>query len=169
MRLENAPDIRPHPSRGGSRGFFKLGCRSMSTGYSAKPLIVKLGIRDGMRALLIGVPNKLPAISGYRGFAAVDTGAPSRIDRVFDYIHVFETDRCRLEGQLGTVCRSLKPDGMIWMSWPKKASRVETDITESVLRDLLLPTGLVDIKVAAVDETWSGLKFVFRKEVRGSL
>lgn len=141
----------------------------MSAGYSGTPLVVKLGIRDGMRAMLIGVPDKFPEISGYGRFAAVDAVAPSPVERVFDYIHVFETDRCRLEDLLGTVRGSLKPDGMIWMSWPKKASKVKTDITEQVLRDLLLPTGLVDVKVAAMDETWSGLKFVFRWEMRGSL
>lgn len=64
---------------------------------------------------------------------------------------------------------SLKPDGMIWISWPKRASKVPTTIAEDVLREILLPTGLVDVKVAAIDEVWSGLKFVFRKELRAGL
>jgi hypothetical protein len=141
----------------------------MTAGYSGTPLIRKLGLKDGMRALLIGVPETLAEISTFPGFAQVRTAMPSTIERQFDYAHVFEIDRGRLEA-LGTGLRTtLKADGMIWTSWPKKASKVKTDITEDVLREIFLPTGLVDVKVAAMDETWSGLKFMFRKELRASL
>ena len=141
----------------------------MSAGYSGTPLAKKLGLKDGMRALLIGVPDALSEISSFPGFAGVEREIPSAPGRVFEYGHVFETDRGRLEAFVGPIRASLKPDGMVWISWPKKASKVKTDITEDVLRAIFLPTGLVDVKVAAMDETWSGLKFVFRKELRAAL
>jgi len=140
----------------------------MNAGYSGTPLVKKLGLKDGMRALLIGVPDELPDISGFPGFAGVEHQVPAS-GRVFDYAHVFETDRGRLEALVVDIRATLKADGMVWISWPKKASKVKTDITEDVLRDIFLPTGLVDVKVAAMDETWSGLKFMFRKELRASL
>jgi hypothetical protein len=74
--------------------------------------------------------------------------------------------RADLEGNGKALMESIQRDGTIWISWPKKASKVPTDITEDVIRDVLLPVGLVDVKVAAVDETWSGLKMVIRKELR---
>jgi hypothetical protein len=141
----------------------------MSAGYSGTPLTKKLGLKDGMRALLIGVPAALPEISGFPGYASVEHALPSPVERVFDYAHVFETDRGRLQAMKSGIRASLKPDGMVWFSWPKKASKVKTDITEDVLRDIFLATGLVDVKVAAMDETWSGLKFMFRKELRAAL
>ena len=141
----------------------------MSAGYSGTPLVKKLGLKDSMRALLVGVPEVLSDISGFPGFADVECAAPVGAGRVFDYAHVFETDRSRLEALVDDIRASLKPDGMVWISWPKKASRVKTDITEDVLRTIFLPTGLVDTKVAAMDETWSGLKFMFRNEIRASL
>lgn len=141
----------------------------MTAGYSGTPLARKLGLKDGLHALLIGVPDALPEISGFPGFAAVETAAADPQRRIFDYIHVFETDRSRLEALAGAIRSGLKPDGMAWISWPKKASKRKTDITEDVLRDIFLPAGLVDVKVAAMDETWSGLKFMFRRELRAGL
>lgn len=141
----------------------------MTAGYSGTPLIKKLGLKDGMRAMLIGVPEALAEISAFPGFAEVQTAVPSTADRQFDYAHVFEIERGRLEALALGLRTTLKPDGMIWISWPKKASKVKTDITEDVLREIFLPTGLVDVKVAAMDETWSGLKFMFRKELRSRL
>ena len=79
------------------------------------------------------------------------------------------TEWATFEVAASVLFHVLRPDGMVWISWPKKSSRVATDITEDVLRDILLPTGLVDVKVCAVDEIWSGLKFVIRNELRGSL
>ena len=83
-----------------------------------------------------------------------------------DLVHVFSDNKARLEKILARVLAKLKPDGVIWVSWPKKASGVRTDVTENVIRHIALPLGLVDIKVCAVDETWSGLKLVIRKERR---
>lgn len=140
----------------------------MSAGYSGKPLPAKLGIADGMSALLIGVPEAMAEIHRHPGFARVQT-LPTGEGRVFDYVHVFETDLDRLAGMVESLCAGLRPAGMLWISWPKKASKVPTTITEDRLRDIFLPVGLVDVKVAAIDETWSGLKFMFRKEIRATL
>jgi hypothetical protein len=89
-----------------------------------------------------------------------------RIDDETDLVHVFATERARMEKAIKAARARIKPDGAIWASWPKKASKVETDITEATIREIALPLGLVDIKVCAVDETWSGLKLVIRKELR---
>lgn len=141
----------------------------MTSGYSGTPLIKKLGLKDGMRALIVGVPATVADLSAFAGFAGVESELPVSQERVFDYIHFFEKDRSKLEASVAGIRASLKPDGMLWISWPKRASKVPTDITEDVLRTIFLPTGLVDVKVAAVDEVWSGLKFMFRKELRASL
>ncbi|MEK1860731.1 MAG: DUF3052 domain-containing protein, partial [Rhizobium leguminosarum] len=102
-------------------------------------------------------------------FASVVHALPETPQRAFDYVHLFTTERAALDAIAPALFRVLRPDGMVWISWPKKSSRVPTDITEDVLREVLLPMGLVDIKVCAVDEIWSGLKFVIRKELRGAL
>jgi hypothetical protein len=108
-------------------------------------------------------------IRGFDGFASVAFALPETPQRAFDYVHLFVTERATLEAVATKLFDVLKPDGMLWISWPKKSSRVPTDVTEDVLREILLPPGLVDVKVCAVDETWSGLKFVIRKELRGVL
>ncbi|MBL0371946.1 DUF3052 domain-containing protein [Rhizobium sp. KVB221] len=135
-------------------------------GYSGTPLARKIGLRDGQVALLINVPNTIAEIVEFGGYAACErVWPPSDISR-FDYIHLFETRRAELESVSHRLIANLKPEGMVWISWPKKASKVPTTITEDMLREILLPTGLVDVKVAAIDEVWSGLKFVVRKELR---
>ena len=141
----------------------------MSAAYSGTPLARKLGLKDGMNALLANVPPHLEEISRFPGFAGLDTTLPAGSGRRFDYMHIFETERARLEAIAPAIFSSVKPDGMVWISWPKKASKVPTTITEDVLRSIFLPTGLVDVKVAAVDEVWSGLKFMIRKELRAGL
>ena len=131
-------------------------------GYSGTPLLKKLGYRPGQRALLYQVPEGLPQLSGYPNFAAVKkpktwrgiSGGP------YDLIHIFEKEARHLEKGMGTLRSILAPDGMIWVSWPKKASKVPTTVTEGVIRRLALANGLVDIKVCAVDDIWSGLKLV---------
>lgn len=140
-----------------------------AAGYSGTPLARKLGLVHGQAAALLDVPEMIEGINGFDGFASVVRVLPEMPLRVFDYVHLFVTGRSVLEAAGPTLFRVLKPGGMIWISWPKKSSRVSTDITEDVLREILLPIGLVDIKVCAVDETWSGLKFVIRKELRGAL
>ena len=138
-------------------------------GYSGTPLLRKLGIREGQRALLLGLPHTLIEIVDFRDFALRECRMPEEDQRRFDYVHVFETERAALEAMVGRLMANLMPDGIVWISWPKKASKVPTTITEDALRDIFLPTGLVDVKVAAIDETWSGLKFVIRKELRAAL
>ncbi len=137
-------------------------------GYSPNPLIEKLGFKDGSAALLLSVPNSLEEITLFPGFASV-ASALLPGPRRFDAAHWFETSRARLEGGIQTMAAGLKPDAMLWISWPKKASKVPTDITEDVLREVILPLGLVDVKVCAVDDIWSGLKFMWRKEHRSAL
>jgi len=140
-----------------------------AAGYSGTPLPKKLGLASGQAAALLGVPETIGEINGFDGFASVIRALPETPARIFDYVHLFTTERAVLEEIAPMLFRVLRPDGMVWISWPKRSSKVPTDITEDVLREVLLPTGLVDIKVCAVDEIWSGLKFVIRKELRGSL
>ncbi|MGR9247256.1 DUF3052 domain-containing protein [Rhizobium leguminosarum] len=140
-----------------------------AAGYSGTPLVRKLGLAQGQAAALLGIPETIGDINGFDGFASVVHALPETPQRAFDYVHLFTTERAALEAIAPALFRVLRRDGMVWVSWPKKSSRVSTDITEDVLREVLLPTGLIDIKVCAVDEIWSGLKFVIRKELRGAL
>ncbi|MBB4235538.1 DUF3052 domain-containing protein [Rhizobium esperanzae] len=141
----------------------------VTAGYSGTPLGRKLGLVRGQTAALLGVPETIDDVHGFDGFASVALALPETPRRAFDYMHLFVTEREALEAIAPMLLRALKPDGMLWISWPKKSSRVPTDVTEDVLREILLPTGLVDVKVCAVDEIWSGLKFVIRRELRGTL
>lgn len=136
------------------------------SGYSGTPLPKKLGLKPELAALFVGLPAELD-------FLTADLPAASKIASLedatassLDYLHVFETERARLEDQAERLKALLKPSGMMWISWPKKASKVPTSITEDVLRTIFLPTGLVDVKVCAVTEIWSGLKFMIRKDLR---
>lgn len=138
-------------------------------GYSGTPLAKKIGLREGQAALLLGVPADLPEISAFPGFAQIATAIEGVASRRYDYIHCFERERVVLESLAPALAARLQPDGMLWVSWPKRASGLPTTLTEDVLREVLLPLGLVDVKVCAVDAVWSGLKFMFRKEVRASL
>lgn len=132
-------------------------------GYSGTPLAKKLGIKEGFEVCLVNAPahyskliEPLPA----------DVRFAAKLAATTDVVHLFSVKKAELAKAL-TGCRAkLKPDGMIWVSWPKKAAKVPTDITEDTVRELALPMGLVDIKVCAVDEIWSGLKLVIRKELR---
>jgi hypothetical protein len=137
-------------------------------GYSPTPLIKKLGFKDGSAVLLMAVPDNLQEIDGFPGFAHIDRSL-AKGPRRYDAAHWFETSRARLEDKIHMMATGLKPDAMLWISWPKKASKVPTDITEDVLREVILPLGLVDVKVCAVDDVWSGLKFMWRKERRSAL
>jgi len=133
-------------------------------GYSGTPLWKKLGYRDGTAAW---VENEPP---GYAALLAVPAGmAVSRRRRPgagMEFVHLFATRAAELRRRLGRCRRSLAPAGVIWASWPKRAAGVPTDITEHVIRQAARPLGLVDVKVCAVDATWSGLKLVIRKELR---
>jgi hypothetical protein len=138
-------------------------------GYSGTPLLKKIGVKQGQSALLLNVPDTVAQIGGFDGFAACERALPTGDARRFDYIHLFETDRVALAAIAVRLMANVRPDGMVWISWPKKASKVPTTVTEDVLREILLPIGLVDVKVAAIDDIWSGLKFVIRKELRAGL
>jgi hypothetical protein len=140
-----------------------------AVGYSGTPLPQKLGLRDGQRVLWISLPRELKELRKSRNFVEIaeagwDTFTDG--DPGYDVIHGFTASRAVLEKSARKLMKQIHRDGTIWVSWPKKASKVETDITEDVIRDVVLPIGLVDVKVAAVSEIWSGLKLVIRKELR---
>jgi hypothetical protein len=132
-------------------------------GYSGTPLPKKLGIKAGARLLLLDAP---------RGFVKMLAPLPEgvhpvrRLGEQHDVILLFVRERRRLEERIAALQAALAPSGGLWIAWPKKASGVATDITEDALREVGLPRGLVDNKVCAIDETWSGLRFVLRKELR---
>jgi hypothetical protein len=132
-------------------------------GYSGTPLGKKLGIKAGMRIVLLEAPDDYarlvaPVPEGVRFSTRLIEGA--------DMVHVFATGKELLARSLVRALPKLSRDGMIWVSWPKKASRVATDITEDTIREVAFPLGLVDIKVCAIDPVWSGLKLVIRKPLR---
>jgi hypothetical protein len=138
-------------------------------GYSGTPLAQKLGLRDGQRAMFIALPPELDELAGARSFrelaqAGWDDWADG--DPGWDFVHGFTASRAVLEDNAKPLMDAIERNGMIWVSWPKKASKVATDITEDVIREVVLPIGLVDVKVAAVSDTWSGLKLMIRKELR---
>ena len=136
----------------------------MSTaGYSGTPLAKKLGIKDGTRVLVIDPPaNYLELIAPLPAGASVIEKPTNDVD----LIHFFTNSRDGLAAGLNQYKKLIKQDGAIWVSWYKKAAKLPTEITEDVIRDVALPLGLVDIKVCAVDEKWSGLKLVIRRENR---
>jgi hypothetical protein len=132
-------------------------------GYSGTPLAKKLGIVAGShvaarhapvdyRELLAPLPDRVVF--------------DAKVAATTDVVHVFADRRSVLAQELGTLRKSIRSNGVVWVSWPKKASKVPTDITEDTIRELALPLGVVDVKVCAVSEVWSGLKLVIRKELR---
>jgi hypothetical protein len=132
-------------------------------GYSGKPVVQKLGIKPGFCIFAAGLPSAYETIVGA---LPDDVTVVARLKAPLDMVHLFATEAKGLAAKLRTYRAAIEPDGMIWVSWPKKASGVATDLTENVLRDTALPLGLVDIKVCAVDDIWSGLKFVIPKDQR---
>lgn len=137
----------------------------MPAGYSGTPLAQKLGIRAPLRLVVIAAPSGYEALIGGLPDGVVAGRSPG--PRA-DLVHVFATRRAALSGHLRRLRSKLRPDAAVWVSWPKKASKVATDITEDTVRELALPLGFVDVKVCAVSEVWSGLKLVVRRELRGS-
>lgn len=136
------------------------------SGYSGTPLPKKLGLKPDLAALFIALPQDLAHLVDGLPLARCVRNISEADGRELDYLHIFETERVRLEDQAECLKSLLKPSGMLWISWPKKASKVPTTITEDVLRTVFLPTGLADVKVCAVTEIWSGLKFMIRKDLR---
>jgi hypothetical protein len=135
----------------------------MTAGYSGTPLARKLSLKDGMRVWRDGMPDSVADEIAGGGLALSILAEP---EAPLDAAHIFVTERGELEAKLHQVMPLLEPSGFIWVSWPKKASKVPTDITEDVIREICLPMGLVDVKVCAVDAIWSGLKLVVRRELR---
>jgi hypothetical protein len=133
-----------------------------TAGYSETPLAKKLGFKPGEPLWASGMPATVKK--------ALDAEAHPRYlarpTKVLAAAHIFHTKTKKLETELESLRAKLAPGGMIWVSWPKKAAKVETDITEDTIRAIALPMGYVDVKVCAVDETWSGLKLVIRKALR---
>ena len=130
------------------------------SGYSGTPLAQKLSLKDGLRIRWEAMPGSVRAEIEAAGLALEPA------EEGIDAAHIFVTGRAELEESLDRLIPRLARDGFLWVSWPKKASKVPTDITEDVIRDVALPLGLVDVKVCAIDETWSGLKLVIRRELR---
>jgi hypothetical protein len=132
----------------------------MTAGYSGTPLARKLSLKEGMRVRFEAMPGTVRAEIDGAGLALA--AAEDDINAA----HIFITGRTELKDSLERLLPLLARDGQIWVSWPKKASKLPTDVTEDLVREVALPMGLVDVKVCAVDETWSGLKLVIRKALR---
>ncbi|HEX3579489.1 MAG TPA: DUF3052 domain-containing protein [Thermoanaerobaculia bacterium] len=132
-------------------------------GYSGTPLAKKLGITAGTNVFADGAP------SDYGSLLAPlpeDVTFVRKLTNSADIVHLFTKSASELDAKLRRWRDAIRSDAAIWISWPKKASKVPTDITEDVIREIALPLGFVDVKVCAVDDTWSGLKLVIRKELR---
>jgi hypothetical protein len=133
-----------------------------AVGYSGTPLARKLGIGEGGAFAIVSDPGRAEEL-----LAPLPPGAQRVADPAeADVVVLFTTSRVDLEERIPALGAAVHPDRMLWVAWPKRASKVPTDVTEDVVRDVALPLGLVDTKVAAVDETWSGLRLVWRREHR---
>ena len=135
--------------------------KKKGAGYSGTPLVKKLGIKAGMTLAVLNRPDHYWELLG-----DLPAGLRSDSSPPFDFIHIFTTARAELEDELPRLRGQIVQNGMIWVSWPKKAAKVPTDVTEDVVREIALAHGLVDVKVAAVDAVWSGLKLVIRVKER---
>jgi hypothetical protein len=134
-------------------------------GYSGTPLPAKLGIGEGDEVALIGAPERFEDTLGeLPDVASLHTDLAE--DARYDVIVFFVTERSELEAELPRLRARMAPACGLWIAWPKRASKVATDMTDHVVREIALPTGLVDNKVCAIDETWTGLRLVIRRENR---
>jgi len=133
-------------------------------GYSATPLWKKLGYKSGMSACVDGGPKNYRSLLALPADIQVKWLAQPKSD--MEFVHLFTTSASELKAKLKCYRAKMVLAGVIWVSWPKKSSGIKTDITEDTIRDVALPLGFVDVKVCAVDEIWSGLKLVIRKELR---
>jgi hypothetical protein len=135
----------------------------LTAGHSKKPLAAKLGIKTGFRISLVNYPDNYLALLGQLppGVQLADERA---VD--LDFIHLFAAERRLLGYGFAQARRRIKPDGMLWVSWPKQTSALKGDLKENIVREIGLANSLVDVKVAAIDDDWSGLKFVYRLKDR---
>lgn len=135
----------------------------MAAGYSGTPLAKKLSLRDGQRVWFDAMPEHVIDEIDEYALELTFVGGPQDAP---DAAHIFVTDREAMAEKLAVLRESMAKDGHVWVSWPKQVSGIETDITEDTVREVALPMGLVDTKVCAIDDTWSGLKLVIRKDLR---
>ncbi len=138
----------------------KTGSASAAAGYSGKSLIRKLGLKDGDKAIVVGPPANYAKLTDG---AAIGQRTAAPAAGAFDFIHVFASDAATLTRKLMKLEPRLAEGGMLWVSWPKKTSKLFVDLTEDGIRKICLPMGLVDVKVCAVDNDWSGLKLMRRR------
>ncbi len=132
-------------------------------GYSGKPVAMKLGIKAGCRLLLLGAPEGYDTLVGP---LPAGVTRPARAAADVDLVHLFVTRKEQLVDALVGLRKSLRGDAAVWVSWPKRSSGVPSTVQEDTIREVALPLGFVDIKVCAIDATWSGLKLVLRKDLR---
>jgi len=135
--------------------------RAGSFGYSGTPLVDKLGIKPGARLQLVSQPEDFSGLLG-----PLPDGSRLAVRGVLDFAMLFVKSQSDLRKRFARLRDRLESNGMLWVAWPKKTSGVETDLTEGIVREFGLESGLVDVKVCAVDDTWSGLKFVRRLKDR---
>lgn len=135
----------------------------MPSGYSGTPLAKKLSLRNGQRVWFHGMPEGVQDEIDEYALELIFVADPAE---GVDAAHVFVTERADLERLLAQLRQRIARDGQVWVSWPKKAANVATDITEDTIREVAVSLGFVDTKVCAIDDTWSGLKLVIRKELR---
>jgi hypothetical protein len=136
----------------------------MTAGYSGTPLQKKLGIKPGMSIALLHAPPEVETTLGELPEGVITS---RRLTGHRDLVLIFITRQVDLASQIPALTSAIAPNGMIWVAWPKRASKIDTDMTEDAIRDIVLPSsGLVDVKVCAIDQVWSGLKLVIRKTER---
>jgi hypothetical protein len=141
-----------------------IGRSTVTVGYSGTPLPQKLGIKPGMSIAVLRAPGDIDDILGE---LPAGVTISQRLTGHRDLVLIFITREVDLTSRLPALIDAIAPNGMIWVAWPKRASKIETDMTEDVIREIVLPaSGLVDVKVCAIDQVWSGLKLVIRKELR---
>lgn len=133
------------------------------SGYSGTPLARKLGIAAGSKLVVRHAPDDYEKLLAP---LPPDVLVVGKVTQSTDLVHVFVVDRSVLQRELAALRNAIKPNGVVWVSWPKKAAKVPTNITEDTIREVCLPLGFVDVKVCAVSSIWSGLKLMIRKELR---
>ncbi|MEL6919686.1 MAG: DUF3052 domain-containing protein [Pseudomonadota bacterium] len=142
-----------------------MAAKPTTVGYSGTPLWKKLGLKPSMIAISLNTPDDYPVWLGDDDYT--DAPLPATVIKGGEnFIHLFTTERAELAEIAKAAFDRMARDGMLWVSWPKKSSKVPTELTEDVIRDVCLPLGLVDVKVCAVSDVWSGLKLMVRKELR---